>query len=90
MNIEYRVRPVTRYIVTRYHQDNFVNDNADGSVTITCGVAGCESCGEFDRQDAAEKVAKALADAEPEGDVSFNGYPIERCLSALPPTSNQD
>lgn len=74
--IEYRVRPVTRYIVTRFNQE----------IAGDCASGGSECCGEFDRQDMAENVAKALADAEPHDDtvVSVNGYPLERCLTSIP------
>ena len=55
--IEYRVRPVTRYIVTRYHEES----DDDGS----CG-AGNSVYGEFDSIRFANRVAVALAGQEPE------------------------
>lgn len=52
MNIEYRVRPVTRYQVTRYYAD---------------GTSGCcESKGMFDNGEVAYQVAYALAKDEAE------------------------
>ena len=48
--IEYRVRPVTRYFVTRYHEHG--------------PMAGSTSHGEFDNADTAYHVAYALAKAE--------------------------
>lgn len=50
--IEYRVRPVTRYIVTRYHSDT------DG------GPSGVETIGEFDNLGRADVVGAALANSE--------------------------
>lgn len=50
MNVEYRVRPVTRYIVTRFHSD--------------AQSGGCETKGEFDSADAAYQVGYALAKDE--------------------------
>lgn len=48
--VEYRVRPVTRYIVTRFHQDK----NGDGSDLL----------GEFSNEDAATAVARAMTVSE--------------------------
>lgn len=50
--IEYRVRPVTRYIVTRFETGE------------DCG--GVEQCGEFANEDLAYDVAHALAFKERE------------------------
>lgn len=50
--IEYRVRPVTRYMVTRYYE------SADGQ------MAGCCSLGEFENVGAADRVALALQQTE--------------------------
>lgn len=50
--IEYQVRPVTRYVVTRYHQI----DNG----------AGVETKGEFDSAEVAYDVGYALCKAEHE------------------------
>jgi len=67
--IEYSVRPVTRYFVTRY--------SADGS------TAGVETKGEYESHDVAHQVAYALCKAEHDaagtgpGDVNFV-YPGER------------
>jgi len=46
MNIEYRVRPVTRFIVTRFESDG--------------NKAGCENKGEFGSYGMAWNVAQAL------------------------------
>lgn len=54
--IEYRVRPVTRYIVTRYHSEH---DEATG-----LGAGGCETIGEFPNSKQANSVAIALANEE--------------------------
>jgi hypothetical protein len=51
MKIEYRVRPVTRYIVTRYHE------------TVP-GSGGVQSKGEYDSQEIAYQVAYALCKSE--------------------------
>lgn len=50
MQVEYRVRPVTRYIVTRYH--------SEGS------LSGCETKGEYDSPEVAYQVGYALAKEE--------------------------
>lgn len=50
MTIEYRVRPVTRYIVTRYEE------------TERC--SGCSQHGEFDNPEVAYQVGYALCKAE--------------------------
>ena len=59
MKIEYRVRPVTRYVVTRFHQSD------DGE------VGGVETKGEFDNQETAHQVGYALCKEEH----SRLGYP---------------
>jgi hypothetical protein len=48
--IEYRVRPVTRYYVTKYEQ----SENG----------GGCSSCGEYDSESLAQQVAYALCKAD--------------------------
>ena len=50
MQVEYRVRPVTRYIVTRFHQDEL--------------SGGVETKGEFDSPVVAYEVGYALAKEE--------------------------
>lgn len=50
--IEYRVRPVTRYIVTRFHEGA---DGHSGSV---------ETRGEYDSEEVAYQVGYALCKAE--------------------------
>lgn len=49
--VEIRVRPVTRYIVTRYEEE--IDEAGRGS-------AGCYSLGEFDHEYYAERVAAAV------------------------------
>lgn len=53
--VEYRVRPVTRYHVTRFESE--LHESGAES-------AGCESLGEFDNEQQAFKVAEALFDYE--------------------------
>jgi hypothetical protein len=50
MEVEYRIVPVTRYVVTRYH--------------LADRECGCDERGEFSNQDIAYEVANALAEAE--------------------------
>ena len=56
--IEYRVRPVTRFIVTRFHSDH---DGPEKSYS-----AGSSGHGEFDNHTVAHEVAYALCKAEHE------------------------
>lgn len=49
--VEYRVRPVTRYHVTRFENEDHDNGRCSG---------GSESLGEFDNESQAFKVADAL------------------------------
>jgi hypothetical protein len=53
MKTEYKIRPVTRYVVTRYNED----DN---------GMASCTGKGEYDNADVAYEVGYALAKEEHE------------------------
>lgn len=53
--IEYRVRPVTRYIITRYHNETSPTGGSTG---------GVETLGEFDNQVKAELIAQALTGME--------------------------
>jgi len=55
--IEYRVRPVTRYIVTRFYQKHS---------EIVCSGSGSSQHGEFDNPTTAYAVAYALARQEHE------------------------
>lgn len=50
--LEYHVRPVTRYVVTRFEE------SASGR------TGGSSSCGEYDNADIAHEVAYALCKAE--------------------------
>lgn len=52
--IEYKVRPVTRYIVTKYVSDHQVLEGVMRS-------SSSENCGEFDNVSKANGVAAALA-----------------------------
>ena len=52
--IEYQVRPITRYIVTRWETEER-NGQSSG---------GCDACGEFENDAAAYQVGYALAKAE--------------------------
>lgn len=53
-NIEYRLRPVTRYVITRYE------DQGDK------GTAAIRTIGEYDNHDIAYEVGYALCKAEHE------------------------
>lgn len=57
MKVEYKVRPVTRYNVTRYTPDDAGNGRASGS---------CETKGEYLNPEIAYEVAYALCKAEHE------------------------
>ncbi len=78
MKVEYRVRPVTRFIVTRYHQ----GENS----------GGVETKGEFDSANVAHQVAYALAKEEhqrlgyPIGDERIQ-YPSPIAEHGQPPLS---
>jgi hypothetical protein len=54
--IEYRIRPVTRYVVTRFEQSE---PNEHG----VCS-GGCDALGEFNNADTAYSVAYALCKLE--------------------------
>ncbi len=54
--LEYRVKPVTRYIVTRYH--SYTEDQPG------CGGAGSSVVGEFDNEATAENIRATLAEQE--------------------------
>jgi hypothetical protein len=77
--IEYRVRPVTRYVVTRYE--------ASGN------GAGVRTLGEYDNQMVAQEVGYALCKAEherlgyPPGDMRIiypQMVPVEGCPIPVP------
>jgi hypothetical protein len=74
--VEYRIRPVTRYVVTRYHE------GVDRSKGVACNAGGCEERGEFKNADTAYAVGYALAKQEhqalgwPVGDERII-YPVE-------------
>jgi hypothetical protein len=50
--LEYRVRPITRYVVTRYEE------------TVGGRTGGSSQCGEYDNADIAHEVAYALCKQE--------------------------
>lgn len=53
--IEYRIRPVTRYVITRFEGDA----GLDGELLPT-GACGSSTYGEFDNLRVAEEVGQAL------------------------------
>lgn len=59
--IEYRVRPVTRFIITRYHRTDDDNGRSE---------AGSELCGLFESAYQANRIASALHASEA-GSVCF-------------------
>lgn len=67
--VEYRVRPITRWIVTRFYEDG-----GDGQSPV---AAGSSQHGTFDNGETAYHVAYALCRAEheragtPPGDMNF-------------------
>lgn len=54
IEVEYRVRPVQRFVVTHWYSET----NADGTHN-----GGCESLGEFDNAAQAAKVVEAMRNA---------------------------
>lgn len=60
MNVEYKIRPVVRYSVTRYH-----SESSDGGK----GSAGCETLGVYDNERLAERALNAFQ-AEEENETS--------------------
>jgi hypothetical protein len=76
MQVEYRVREIKRFVVTRWH--------SDGS------AAGVETKGEYSNYDTAYEVAYALcrsehsASGEPPGSMNFI-YPGAEPTSITPP-----
>lgn len=50
--IEYKIRPVTRYIVTKYTEEEHEDGRCSG---------GSEMCGEFDREEEALRAGFAMA-----------------------------
>jgi hypothetical protein len=72
--IEYRIKPVTRYVITRFEA---ATDNADG----TESGGSCEQRGEYANADTAYDVAYALCKLEhdkasaPVGSMDFI-YPV--------------
>lgn len=57
-HVEIRVRPVVRYIVTKYES---------GTTPDGCNYGGCETVGEFANEHSADTVAMALREAERQG-----------------------
>lgn len=56
MKVEYRVRTVKRYVVSRWHQEDVADGNASG---------GSMAYGEFNNVYSANDVCEALAAREP-------------------------
>ena len=57
LKIEYRVRPVTRFVVTRWESE----EHGDGTSS-----GGCSGLGEFDSEETAYQVGYSLAKVEHE------------------------
>jgi hypothetical protein len=70
MTVEYRVRPVTRYIVTRFHEE----DSPKGK------AFGCDQRGEFDNAVMAYSVAYALCKLEHD----LSGEPLDSANFVYP------
>lgn len=78
IELEYRVRPVTRYIVTRYTNPSANEPNVAGS-------GKTETKGEFDSKETAEAVAYALCKQEHEA----KGWQIDDPRIQYPETMEQ-
>jgi hypothetical protein len=76
--IEYRVRPVTRYTVTRYERVAVGDEKAQNSAI--CGR------GEYDNAEVAYEIAYALARADHER----KGYPIDDPRIQYPRHPNEE
>jgi hypothetical protein len=68
MDIEYRVRPVVRYIVTRYYSNPDADDGLQSS--------GVRTIGEFDSPWKANTVCKALAASEDGAKCSLSEHAV--------------
>ena len=64
MKVEYRVRPITRYIVTRWHEET--DDQGRH-------LGGSDTRGEYDNAEVAYEVAYALCKAEHDA----SGQPLD-------------
>lgn len=64
--VEYRVRPVERYVVTRYHTAAPGDGTAKG---------GSEVCGEFDNEHHANVICATLAHYDVGAPAFFNSHP---------------
>lgn len=62
--IEYKVRPVTRYIVTQYLNQDTLKNKAS------------YTCGEFANLEQANRVAASLAKTHQEASESFSEYEV--------------
>lgn len=71
-NVEYRVRPVTRYIVTRYENETFTTEYY-GQVGHGMSAGSLQERGEYANADVAHEVAYALCKAEHDA----SGEPID-------------
>ena len=59
IRIEYRVRPITRYVVTRYQSETRETEHG-----VTVSPADCSTKGEYDNAEVAYEVGYALCKAE--------------------------
>lgn len=81
--IEYKVRPVTRYIVTKYTSDYAISED------IRCSGSS-ENCGEFQNVGLANRAAEGLARSqllgpiETPGEVHYQMYSHEYNETELP------
>lgn len=76
--VEYKVRPVVRYIVTKYQEDMIFRPGEEDQPG--CPGAGSETCGEFDSPDAAYNVAYALCRSQHDA----SGLPIDSDVFIYP------
>lgn len=86
MLIEYRVRPVTRYVVTRFE--------TSGPSESGCGQAGSSTRGQFENEEVAFEVAYALCKAEHDAlgwaeDDSRISYPARQVCVSPPAKSDR-
>ena len=62
--VEYRSRPITRFIVTRWHDDRDMD------------TMGSETCGEFPNEEQALAAARGLVSLEPGARLIRPEYPV--------------
>ena len=76
--IEYKVRPVTRYLVTRFESHSKEGNGADSG-----GSVGSSVVGEFDNADMAQATANALWTQEYNGRGFCAAGQAERCRDLI-------